>query len=57
MAEVEADFAFRVLDPPAASDRPYRPVVLLDSALVGILTILVLSTGIAIKVPRQKFHV
>jgi hypothetical protein len=57
MAEVEADFAFRVLDPPAASDRPYRPAVLLDSALVGILTILVLSTGIAIKVPRQKFHV
>jgi hypothetical protein len=34
MAQVEADFAFRVLDPPAASDKPYRPSVLLNSMLV-----------------------
>jgi len=37
MAQVEADFAFRVLDSPAASDRPYRPLVILDCAVAGIL--------------------
>lgn len=37
LAEVEADFAFRVLDPPAASDKPYRPQVPLDCALAGFL--------------------
>jgi hypothetical protein len=37
MAEVEADFAFRVLDPPAASDRPYRPRVVLDCTIAALL--------------------
>ena len=37
MAQVEADFAFRVLDPPAASDKPYRPMVILDVFLAGML--------------------
>ena len=39
MALVEADFAFRVLDPPAASDKPYRPWPLLDAVMVGMLTL------------------
>lgn len=43
MAQVEADFAFRVLDPPAASDTPYRPSVLLDSMLALVLTAVALS--------------
>jgi hypothetical protein len=43
MAQVEADFAFRVLDPPAASDKPYRPLVLLDSMLALVLTAVALS--------------
>lgn len=38
VAQVEADFAFRVLDPPAASDKPYRPSVLLDCLMVALLT-------------------
>ncbi len=40
MAQVEADFAFRVLDPPAASDKAYRPWVLLDSVLVAFFAFL-----------------
>jgi hypothetical protein len=50
MAQVEADFAFRVLDPPAVSDRPYRPLVLVDSALAAILTFLLLSAWITFSV-------
>jgi hypothetical protein len=37
IAQVEADFAFRVLDPPAASDQPYRPMIVLDTFLAGML--------------------
>jgi hypothetical protein len=40
MAQVEADFAFRVLDPPAASDKRYRPQILLDCLLAAVLTLL-----------------
>src|SRR5262249_12461961 len=36
LAEVEADFAFSVLEPPIAPDRAYSPSVPLDSALVGV---------------------
>jgi hypothetical protein len=52
VAQVEADFAFRVLDPPAASDRRYRPAVLLDTVLVAILATLVASIAIALKAPK-----
>jgi len=36
-AQVEADFAFRVLDPPAASDRPSRPQIALDALIAAFL--------------------
>jgi hypothetical protein len=36
-AQVEADFAFRVLDPPAASDLPSRPNVMLDMMIAALL--------------------
>jgi hypothetical protein len=49
MAQVEADFAFRVLDPPAASDKHYRPRVLLDCLIVAFLTMLMLSAGIMLR--------
>lgn len=39
MALVEADFAFRVLDPPAASDKAYRPKVVLDAVLAGMVVL------------------
>jgi hypothetical protein len=54
MAQVEADFAFRVLDPAAASDKPYRPSVLLDSALAVFLTISAYSLRIAYLVRFDK---
>src|SRR5262249_28304080 len=37
LAQVEADFAFTVLEPPAAPDKPYSPNVLLWSAIAGFL--------------------
>lgn len=40
MAQVQADFAFRVLDPPAAPDKPYSPKIFLDCFLIGFLTVL-----------------
>jgi hypothetical protein len=50
MAQVEADFAFRVLDPPAASDKPYRPSVLMDSAIAALLAVIVYSLCVAYSV-------
>src|SRR6202022_3254748 len=40
MAQVEADFAFRVLNAPAAPDKPYSPDALLNSVLAGLLVAL-----------------
>lgn len=57
MAQVEADFAFRVLDPSAASDRPYSPSVLLDSALAGLLAALGLAVWTAFSPPSGKHSV
>lgn len=37
IAEVEADFAFRVLDRPAAPDKKYSPRTLLDCMVAGLL--------------------
>ena len=47
MAQVEADFAFRVLDPPAASDKPYSPWVLADSILAAFLSLIVAVLWVA----------
>jgi Chain length determinant protein len=40
LAQVQADFAFKVLEPPTTPDKPYRPKVLLDCVLAGVLTAL-----------------
>ncbi len=39
LAMVEADFAFKVLQRPAASDRPYSPNPILVAGLVGIVVL------------------
>jgi hypothetical protein len=49
IAQVEADFAFRVLDPPAASDKPYRPMVMVDMFLAGMLAMFVSCLIIVVK--------
>jgi hypothetical protein len=39
MAQVEADFAFRVIDPPAASDEHFKPHVKADCFIMMFLTV------------------
>lgn len=48
-AQVEADFAFAVLDAPAASDQEYRPWVLLDCALAAIVAIFFSASWVIIR--------
>jgi LPS O-antigen subunit length determinant protein (WzzB/FepE family) len=40
MAQIEPDFAFRVLDPPATPDKKYSPKVTFDCAIAGLLAAL-----------------
>lgn len=40
LAQVEADFAFKVLQAPTTPDKPYRPKVLLDCVLAGMLALM-----------------
>lgn len=49
MAQVEADFAFRLLDPPATSDEPYSPRPALDSVAVALLTFILMSLVVAVR--------
>ncbi len=46
LAEAQADFAFKVLEPPVAPDAPCSPTVVFDSVLMSLLTALLLSMGI-----------
>jgi LPS O-antigen subunit length determinant protein (WzzB/FepE family) len=43
LAEVEADFAFSVLEPPISPDKPYSPSVPLDAAVVGVIALMLSS--------------
>jgi hypothetical protein len=57
LAQVEADFAFTVLEPPAAPDKPHSPRVFLDSALVGILAFVISATFVIFRaVARTKLE-
>jgi glucose-1-phosphate cytidylyltransferase len=47
--QVQDDFAFKVLVPPTASDRPYRPLVMLDALLAEAVTLLVLAVAILLR--------
>ena len=46
LAQVEADFAFRVLDPPASPEKPYSPRALFDSLAMGLLALLISSFAV-----------
>ncbi len=50
LAQVEADFAFTVLEPPAAPDKPYSPRRSLDASVAALLALIVTS---AIAVMRE----
>jgi hypothetical protein len=49
IAQVEADFAFRVLDAPAASDKKARPRITLHCIMAGLLAALVSAFFILIR--------
>ncbi len=49
LAQVQADFAFKVLVAPTAPDRPYRPFVMLDALLATAVTLLVLAVAILLR--------
>jgi hypothetical protein len=49
LAQVQADLAFSVIDPPIAPDKPFKPRVLLSSAIAGMLMFIVSFGGIAVK--------
>lgn len=49
LAQVQANFAFKVLVEPTASDRPYRPLVTLDALLAGAVTLLVFAVAILLR--------
>jgi hypothetical protein len=52
LAQVEADFAFTVLEPPAAPDKADRPMVLLDTILAGLLASIVCAVVILFNTRR-----
>jgi hypothetical protein len=56
MAQVEADFAFRVLDPPAASDLPYKPRVLLDSMIAAFFVSLFAASILLLSHKEPGLH-
>jgi len=46
LAQVQADFAFSVIEPSVVPDRPYRPQVLVDCVLAAMLTLFVLTLAV-----------
>jgi len=46
LAQVQADFAFTVIEPPVVPDRPYRPQVLIDCILATMLTLFVSTLAV-----------
>jgi LPS O-antigen subunit length determinant protein (WzzB/FepE family) len=53
LAEVEADFAFRVLEAPVSPDRPYSPRASVNCFLAMLLTPLIMSGVIVIRHTRR----
>jgi hypothetical protein len=49
LAEVEADFAFKILEPPISPDRPYSPRASINCFVMMMLTPLLMIVGLAIR--------
>jgi LPS O-antigen subunit length determinant protein (WzzB/FepE family) len=56
LAEVEADFAFKILEPPVSPDKPYSPRASLNCFLVLILTPMLIATGILLMQNWEAEH-
>ena len=54
LAEVEADFAFKVLEAPVSPDRPYSPRAIINCFLVMMLTPLLMAGFIIIRHVRRE---
>jgi len=52
-AQVEADFALEVIDPPAASDKPYRPQVVLNVFIAACLAAFLSGLVILLRTSRE----
>lgn len=46
LAQVNADFAFKVIDPPVVPDKPYLPRVVLDSVLSAALVLFLVTLSL-----------
>ncbi len=53
LAEVEADFAFKVLEAPVSPDRPYSPRALINCFIALVLTPLLVSLVIILRASRK----
>ncbi len=53
LAQVQADFAFKVLEAPTTPDKPYRPKVLLDTVLAGMLAFMLTVAAILWRNPAS----
>ena len=56
LAQVEADFAFKVIDGPVAPDRPYSPRPLMDAILAGVITLFLISLWIILRDYLERSH-
>jgi hypothetical protein len=52
LAQAEADFAFKLIEPPVVPDRPFSPRPKLDSVLAGALVFMLVSIGALVLGPR-----
>lgn len=53
LAQVEADFAFSLLEPPAAPDKADSPRIVLDGAVAGLLAFFVACGAVLIREARR----
>lgn len=54
LAEVEADFAFKVLEPPISPDKPYSPSAILNCFVIMMLTPMITSGIILLRQRRAE---
>lgn len=55
LAQVQADFAITVLEPPIAPDKPYKPMVLLDTFLAAMLALIASCVAAISKAGSLRF--
>ena len=53
LAEVEADFAFKILEPPISPDRPYSPRASLNCFLIMMLVPMIMAAAILLRHTRR----